>query len=234
MATRLKPVCAILLLAGAGLLQACASGPTLPPLEAADPLLAEERESRLAYYERVQAAHDQLAISPAMASRTRLAFQYEAHQTLPIGPDPYGRLQRLSPDTAHAWWAMQGIAALDGIDLEVISGFRSLDRQTWLIAYRVYNGEDIADIATRIALPGYSEHHSGCAVDLVTPDQPTLSQDFAETEAYQWLRLHAGLFGFTESYPPGNDQGIIAEPWHWYYRDCDTQPDSGTGIAPVA
>lgn len=208
------------------LLQACAArGPELPALAPdGSPEERQEREESLAYLERVAASHARLAIPWELAAEHRLDLQREAVRAVEIGPDPHGRMQRLSPAAARAWRAMQGAARVDGIELAVLSGFRSLDRQTRLIDYRLYNGEDIADISTRIALPGYSEHHTGCAIDIVEPDHPVLGQGFAETEAYRWLQVHAHRFGFRESYPPGNDHGIIDEPWHWYYTGCEALP----------
>lgn len=42
--------------------------------------------------------------------------------------------------------------------------------------------------------------------------------DFAYTAEYAWLREHAARFRFYESWPPGNEFGMRAEPWHWQYR----------------
>jgi hypothetical protein len=42
--------------------------------------------------------------------------------------------------------------------------------------------------------------------------------DFACTAEYAWLREHAVHFQFYESWPPGNEFGMRAEPWHWQYR----------------
>ena len=69
-----------------------------------------------------------------------------------------------------------------------------------------------------MAAPGLSEHHSGRALDVGSPEHIELDADFARTAAYAWLRRRAGEFGFTESYPEGGDSGIGYEPWHWFYR----------------
>lgn len=65
---------------------------------------------------------------------------------------------------------------------------------------------------------GYSEHHSGCAVDICSNDRFKLSESFEETDAFEWLMSHAQTFGFSLSYPRNNDKGIIYEPWHWFFR----------------
>ena len=33
----------------------------------------------------------------------------------------------------------------------------------------------------------------------------------------RWVKANAARFGFRMSYPRGNAQGFIYEPWHWYY-----------------
>ena len=69
------------------------------------------------------------------------------------------------------------------------------------------------------AAPGYSEQHSGRAVDLGTMGCDALSEEFENTKVYQWLVKNAGGFGFYLSYPRDNPYGIDFEPWHWCYSD---------------
>jgi D-alanyl-D-alanine carboxypeptidase len=79
------------------------------------------------------------------------------------------------------------------------------------------NGRPLDDILTHIAIPGFSEHHSGRAVDIHEDGHTVLEEEFEKTQAFAWLRENAARFGFRLSYPRGNDQGIIYEPWHWYF-----------------
>jgi len=67
--------------------------------------------------------------------------------------------------------------------------------------------------------PGYSEHHTGRAVDLATPGCPPLTEEFETTAAFAWLVRHAHRFGFTMRYPRGNRFGIAYEPWHWAVQE---------------
>jgi D-alanyl-D-alanine carboxypeptidase len=78
---------------------------------------------------------------------------------------------------------------------------------------------DIGEIITVCAPPGYSEHHTGRAVDIVCADMPYLEIAFEDTQAFQWLVNHADSFGLTLSYPRGNAAGYQYEPWHWCFRD---------------
>ncbi|HPF74253.1 MAG TPA: D-alanyl-D-alanine carboxypeptidase family protein, partial [Xanthomonadaceae bacterium] len=63
--------------------------------------------------------------------------------------------------------------------------------------------------------PGFSEHHSGNALDIGTPDEPPAEESFENTAAFDWLCENAPNFGFQLSYPRNNPHGIVYEPWHW-------------------
>lgn len=128
---------------------------------------------------------------------------------------------QLRPEAAAALIAMQQAAAGDGVDLEVLSAFRSIDLQRSLFfdvkAERNQNARTRAKVS---APPGYSEHSTGYAVDLGDGTQPqtNLSPNFENTPAYQWLSQHAGRYHFTLSFPKGNQQGVSYEPWHWRFE----------------
>ncbi len=128
---------------------------------------------------------------------------------------------QLRPEAAAALIAMQQAAAGDGVDLQVLSAFRSIDLQSSLFfdikAERNQNARTRAKVS---APPGYSEHSTGYAVDLGDGGQPgtNLSQNFENTPAYQWLSQHAGRYHFTLSFPKGNQQGVSYEPWHWRFE----------------
>lgn len=132
-----------------------------------------------------------------------------------------GRRIELQPDVAAAWRAMVAAAGEEGITLLLISGFRSVQRQQEILERKRAAGETIQSILRVNAAPGYSEHHTGRAVDIGTPGCPPLEERFEETPAYGWLSRHAGRFGFSLSYPRGNPNGIVYEPWHWLHRVGD-------------
>ena len=67
-------------------------------------------------------------------------------------------------------------------------------------------------------LPGYSEHHTGCAIDIGAPNEAILEEEFDQSEAFDWLQQNANKFGFHMTYPKNNNTGICYEPWHWCYR----------------
>lgn len=133
-----------------------------------------------------------------------------------VGED--GREYWLTPATNQAWQAMKNTAAGDGIALLMISAFRSVARQAEIIQSKLASGQEIHDILQVCAPPGYSEHHTGRAIDIATPEDPELEISFDTTTAFRWLQQHAHEFGFDMSYPPGNHSGYQYEPWHWCFQ----------------
>ena len=123
----------------------------------------------------------------------------------------------LLKSVANAWNEMVSSAKLADIALEPFSGFRSYLHQKRLIKGHLEKGRRLEDILTHIAIPGYSEHHSGRAIDIYTDQKAVLDESFEKTSAYSWLMENAGEFGFGLSYSRNNSHGIIFEPWHWYF-----------------
>lgn len=158
-----------------------------------------------------------LGAAPGYAAAHGWALQPEAPRLVHVGRDVYGRPLQLAPRAATAMRAMVAAAARDGVVLEVVSGFRSFEHQRRLLRRKLDRGQPLASVLQVNALPGYSEHHSGRALDLTTPGVPAADAAFARTPAYGWLVHHASEYGFVLSYPAGNAQGIAFEPWHWRY-----------------
>lgn len=129
----------------------------------------------------------------------------------------YGRPQRLRRNAAFAWREMRESAADEGIVLQVVSAFRSLEYQAELIRRKLDAGQSLEEILHVVAAPGYSEHHSGRALDLSTPNCDAVTESFEGTAAFEWLTRSASSFSFGLSYPRGNCHGVIYEPWHWCY-----------------
>ena len=139
----------------------------------------------------------------------------EAVDLIDVGPNLVGRMQRLTPESAACWQEMQAAAEGDGIRLVIVSGFRGIEYQAGLIRKKLEAGQSLSDILKVNAAPGYSEHHTGRALDIATPGVRPLTEDFESSEAFAWLLKNAADFGFSMSYPRENRQGFIYEPWHW-------------------
>ena len=159
-----------------------------------------------------------LGIDRADLAARNLVRHEEAAElvTADVGTD--GREYLLRPDAALAWQAMKSAAALDGVALIAASAFRSVARQIEIIEKNLAEGRTIDDIMTSIAAPGYSEHHTGRAVDIVSVDIPDIEEAFEGTVAFTWLTANAARFGFVMSYPRGNADGYVYEPWHWCFH----------------
>jgi D-alanyl-D-alanine carboxypeptidase len=108
-------------------------------------------------------------------------------------------------------------AEQDQITLYPISGYRTLAYQAMLIQRKLDRGDTLQNIMRVNALPGFSEHHTGDALDLGTNTDTDLEPAFEETRAFRWLSQNAGTHGFSLSYPHNNPDGFIYEPWHWRF-----------------
>ncbi len=175
-----------------------------PIVEANDPAVARDRATELAPTSRTLLGHrayDEapevelvaLSANSAIRLRTAAAAQYEA---------------------------MAQAAAASGVRLVPLSGFRShTEQETIFFNLKAERGQNAETRAEVSAPPGYSEHHTGYAIDVGDANQPgtNLNQSFADTRAYQWLDANAVRFGFELSFPPDNFQGVAFEPWHWRF-----------------
>lgn len=170
------------------------------------------------YRKMVNNIHRDLGIPVNYENAFGLLLQIEETELAEIGDDIYGRLQMLFPAAAYAWEKMKTRAEKDGVVLNVVSAFRSVERQKEIIEQKIKSGQPIAQILQVCAAPGYSEHHTGRALDLTSPGCEPLSVTFEHTEAFRWLVENAALYSFSLSYPKDNNAGISYEPWHWAYN----------------
>lgn len=127
--------------------------------------------------------------------------------------------------------AMLSAAEEDGIYLNVVSAYRSIQKQEEnLTAYieRLKNegmSEEEAEKAalTEIALPGTSEHNAGLAIDILTLDwwetHDDVTADFENTEEFRWLDENAHKYGFILRYPKDWEGATeyTYEPWHYRF-----------------
>ena len=165
--------------------------------------------------------HRTLGIPSDYAARTGLVQQQTPMDLVGIGVDVYHRPQSLRVDAANAWAGLIEAASLDGVTVQLVSAYRSLEYQVNLIQRKIEAGESIKDVLSRIAAPGYSEHQGGCAVDVTSPNIDPLTELFEETQAFRWLVASADDHRFVLSYPRSNPYGVIYEPWHWCYRPAE-------------
>jgi D-alanyl-D-alanine carboxypeptidase len=124
---------------------------------------------------------------------------------------------QVRPEVAGPLQALLDAAAVDGLTLPVLSGYRSYADQVrvhggWVAAL----GQERADQVS--ARPGHSEHQTGLAVDLGSGSDPACEFEacYAQTAEGRWLAERAGEFGFVVRYTPeGREEtGFDAEGWH--------------------
>jgi|GEM_PF-667354 D-alanyl-D-alanine carboxypeptidase len=144
--------------------------------------------------------------------------QQEARVLAFAGIDVTQRECWLLPEVARRLRAVFAAAASDGIQLQMVSGFRSATYQARILERKRARGEPLAQILSINAAPGFSEHHSGRAVDLTAPGFAPIEELFENSDAFAWLQQHAARFHLRLSYPRNNPHGIVYEPWHWYFE----------------
>jgi D-alanyl-D-alanine carboxypeptidase len=165
--------------------------------------------------------HEELQIGANHLADNKLALceQPPLHDLEIVEIDYDGRPFFLDKRAAVAWRKMCATAISDEVILSPYSGFRSYIYQKQLIRRKLDKGKSLEVILTETAIPRFSEHHSGCAVDICTNARFELSEQFENTNAFSWLERNASRFGFRLSYPRNNNKGIIYEPWHWYFQE---------------
>lgn len=116
----------------------------------------------------------------------------------------------------------------EGLSFVVASGYRDTKLQKELLE------EDIAATMEREGLsypeayeketretmpPGYSEHETGLAVDIVSVYYQMLDDRQEMTQENRWLRENCSEYGFILRYPKGKEDitGIDYEAWHFRY-----------------
>lgn len=103
-----------------------------------------------------------------------------------------------------------------GVELQICSAYRTVKQQEelYLKEPAVAPGQPVA-----VQQPRASEHHTGLAIDIITPDFQRLEEGFENTEAFRWLDIHAWEYGFILRYPKDKQEitGVIYEPWHYRY-----------------
>lgn len=127
----------------------------------------------------------------------------------------------LQRDAADALLDMRSGAAADGVNLVVLSGYRSIALQKHLFFdVKSARNQTASERARVSAPPGFSEHATGFAIDLGDGSQPgtNLSRSFEQTGAFYWLKANAARYQFVLSFSDGNSQGVSYEPWHWRYE----------------
>jgi zinc D-Ala-D-Ala carboxypeptidase len=158
--------------------------------------------------------------STASPSPDQLLGHYRYGEAAPADLESVGGDIKMHKAAAAKLMAMSDAAQAEGISLVPLSGFRSIEDQTHLFFdVKAERGQTTNTRADVSAPPGYSEHHTGYAVDIGDGSQSdtNLSQSFEQTEAFKWLQKNAAYYSFEMSFYKGNPEQVSYEPWHWRY-----------------
>lgn len=129
---------------------------------------------------------------------------------------------KVHKDCLNAFLKMQSDAKEENMNLEIVSAYRSSKYQI-----EVFKRKFISDVPTdedfkarlKYSAPsGFSEHHTGLALDINLTEE-----EFELTPEFRWLVEHAAKYGFEMSFPKNNAQGLGYEPWHWRYVGVNSE-----------
>ena len=147
----------------------------------------------------------------------------------------YDESIRLLPEAGKAFVAMREAALKEGIKIEIVSAYRSYERQKFIWNRKFYSNaekgispnENIKKIIEYSTLPGTSRHHWGTDIDIIDGKKPKegdllLEEKFHGNGPYvklrEWMEKNAIRFGF---YLPYTDspkrEGFYYEPWHYSF-----------------
>ena len=150
-------------------------------------------------------------------------------------PEFYNEQILLLKEVGIAFENMKNEALKEGIKIEIISAFRSYDRQKAIWNRKFRSNEksglspiqNIRKIIEYSTLPGTSRHHWGTDIDIVdgniTPIGDVLVEenfhgDGPYVKLREWMDINAEKFGFFRPYNNNSKRkGFKYEPWHYSY-----------------
>ena len=148
----------------------------------------------------------------------------------------YGENINLREEAYDAFLKMRDAAAQEGIKIQVVSSYRSFDRQASIFEakYERYTDLDgmqplpaIDKIIEYSTIPGTSRHHWGTDLDIIDGSVPAegdvlVAEKFESGGPYErlkkWMDEHSEEYGFYLVYTnEPRRRGFKYEPWHYSY-----------------
>lgn len=169
------------------------------------------------FYTNVNTLHNYLDITTLVNKYNKLPDNYEIDDLVTLDNEYSKKGEKVREVIYNDLKKMFDEAKKDNINLDVISGFRTNEKQDTLFNNSIKkNGLDHALIYS--AKPGYSEHQLGLAIDI-----NSVEENFKNTNEYKWLKNNSYKYGFIERYPEGKERitGFGYEPWHYRYLGVD-------------
>lgn len=156
----------------------------------------------------------------------KLPDDWEDKVTLKEAENRYGEKYLVEEKTLEHFLDLQKELADEGIIIELDSTYRSVAEQQklwddWTVEY----GEDY--VRKYVAVPGFSEHHTGLAIDIcIEKDGKRINDNdemIAEEEIFAEIHKHLADHGFILRYIKNGVSitGYDYEPWHFRYVGVD-------------
>ena len=158
----------------------------------------------------------------------RLPEDWMERITLISAKNAMNETYQLERETLKQFLALRDSLLIENIDIEVESAFRSIEEQTrlWAEFEKEYG---LAYCEQYVAVPGYSEHHMGLAVDICFVKDGRVMEEHAPGKEALFARVHSVMpeFGFILRYPAGKETvtGYGYEPWHLRYVGAEAAKD---------
>ncbi len=157
-------------------------------------------------------------------SNNGLKKEYFDNLELEVLHDEYKLDSRIISITNQMLYAAKN----DGFELLLFSGYRDIFRQIKILSEQINkyldDGYDICKARnlslSTIAIPGFSEHHTGLAIDIFSKDNELYDdKDFEKTDDFIWLKNNSYKYGYILRYQKDKTDitNIAFEPWHFRY-----------------
>ncbi len=152
----------------------------------------------------------------------KLPDDYEGKAPIITVKNSFGREFQIERETHAHFVKLREALLANGIQVELDSVYRSVSRQQEIAKeFTEKYGEDY--VKKYVAVPGFSEHHTGMAVDICLVVNGNVIDDNDEMIAQKdiFAQIHPLLpkYGFILRYPAGKEKitGYSYEPWHFRY-----------------
>lgn len=151
-------------------------------------------------------------------------------------PELYGEGYKIRKEAHLAFLKMKAEAKKEGINLTVVSSYRSYSHQKriWERKFKRFRSDglsienSIKKIIEYSTIPGTSRHHWGTDIDIYDANKK-YSGGILQPENYhgngpfcrlkEWMDKHAKNYGFYLVYTDNaNRKGFKYEPWHYTYK----------------
>ena len=169
------------------------------------------------FYTNINTLHDYLDVTTLVNKYNKLPDNYEIDDLVTLDEEYSSRGAKIREIAYKNLKVMFDKAREDGINLNVISGYRTSEKQNTLFNNSVKkNGIEHALMYS--AKMGHSEHQLGLAIDI-----NTTQESFKNTNEYKWLKNNSYKYGFIERYKENKENitGFAYEPWHYRYIGID-------------